>query len=119
MDEARKTEVKRRSTPAKCDIYEEGGRVVLSLEMPGVNKDNLDIRIDADKLIIDGRRAEAPADAAYLVREIRDCDFHHEFTIDDTIDRNKIDAVIKNGVVTLTLVIKESEKPKKIAVIAK
>ena len=39
--------------------------------------------------------------------------------LDDTIDRSKIDASIRNGVVTVTLGLKEAEKPRKINVIAK
>ena len=109
----------RKTITAACDIYHDKESVILTLEMPGVSKENLDIKVDGDLLIIHGKREMNPVNGEYRIKEIRDCDFHQEYTIDDTIDRNKIDAVIKNGIVTLTLGIKESEKPRKIEVVAK
>jgi len=105
--------------PVRSDIYEENGTVIVNMEMPGVTKDDLSIRVDNDRLVIDGRKIVPQAKGNYRLREIRDGDYHMEYTIDHTIDRNKIDAVIKNGIVTLNLGIKESEKPRKITVTAK
>jgi len=119
MRDTKELEMKRRTYPAACDIFEENGRVICRMEMPGVTKDNLDIKSDGEQLIISGRKILNQPQGEYRMREIRDGDYYHEFTIDDTIDRNKIDAAIKNGVVTLTLGIKESEKPRKINVVAK
>ncbi|MBN2617596.1 MAG: Hsp20/alpha crystallin family protein [Spirochaetales bacterium] len=104
---------------ANHDIYVDKEKVELTLEMPGINKDNLDIKIDKDTLIIDAKRGIKEATGEYRIREIDDRDYHHEFTIDDTIDRDKVDAVANNGVVTITLGIKESKKPRKIEVIGK
>ncbi|MBN2532698.1 MAG: Hsp20/alpha crystallin family protein [Spirochaetales bacterium] len=110
----------RRVCPSCCDIYEDDGKIILKMEMPGVEKENLDIQIDDSLLKIHaGKNTLEYKDAKYLVREIRDADYHHEFTIDDTIDRNKIDAKLNQGILTLTLHIKESEKPRKINVVAK
>ena len=109
----------RKAIPAVCDIYHDKESVVLTLEMPGVSKENLEIKVDKDLLIIHGKRIMKPVNGEYRIKEIKDSDFHQEYTIDDTIDRDKIDAAIKNGIVTLTLGIKESEKPRKIEVVAK
>ncbi|MBF9018519.1 MULTISPECIES: Hsp20/alpha crystallin family protein [unclassified Oceanispirochaeta] len=105
--------------PAPCDILQNKESVVLHLEMPGVTKETLDINIDNDLLIIDGKKEKVHFKGNYLLNEIRHGDFHQEYTIDNTIDRNNINAVIKNGVVTLTLGVKESEKPRKIKVLTK
>jgi HSP20 family protein len=118
MADTNTLEKKRKTYPAVCDIYENDGKVICKLEMPGVGRENLDIKVDGDKLIINGRKTTAPLKGEYRVHEIREGDYYHEFAIDDTIDRNKIDAAIKNGVVTLTLGIKEAEKPRKINVVA-
>lgn len=88
--------------------------------MPGVVKNNLDIQVDGNLLKIFAQKSVTQyKDANYLVREIRDADYRHEFTIDDTIDRSKIDAELKQGILILTLHIKESEKPRKIDVVVK
>lgn len=119
MEEKKELETKKRTFPAVCDIFQNEGNVILNMEMPGVRKENLDISVDNDRLIIHGRKKIDHPEGEFKIREIRDGDYHHEFTIDSTIDRNKIDAVIKNGVVILSLGIKESEKPRKITVTVK
>jgi len=109
----------RRLYSACCDIYEENGNVVLKMEMPGVTKENLDIKVDNNILIIHGRKNTHAADKGnYLLHEIKDGDYHHEYSIDETIDKNRIDASLDKGVVTLTLSIKETEKPRKINVVS-
>ena len=116
-DEKELQELKR--FPAPCDIIHDSESVTLYLEMPGVTKGTLDIRIDKDLLIIDGRKENMKIEGKYLIHEIKSSNFHQEYTIDDTIDRNNINASIKNGIVTLSLGVKESEKPRKINVISK
>lgn len=119
MADNKTIEANHKSFPACCDIYQENDKVILNMEMPGVSKENLDIKVDGDLLIINGKKVLKQPNGEYKIREIREGDYHHQFTIDDTIDRMKIDAAITNGVVTLTLGIKESEKPRKINVVAK
>lgn len=113
MSEVTRTEPRRQIAPA-ADICEDKGRVVLRLEMPGVEKNDLSIRIENDELIIKAERREEPVEGVYLIRERRRADYEKRYTLDDTIDRNKVDAVMKNGVLLLTLHIRESSKPKKI-----
>jgi len=119
MADRKALEAKRKTYMSCCDIYKENGNVIVSMEMPGVSKDNLDIKVDGDLLVIIGKKNVNQPDGKYMIREIRDGDYQHSFTIDETIDRNKIEASIKNGVVSLKLGLKESEKPRKINIIAK
>mgnify|MGYP003574528566 CR=1 FL=1 len=116
MEGKKQIESRKRTFPAVCDIFQNEGSVVLNMEMPGVEREDLEISVDNDRLIILGKKKIAHPEGEFRIREIQDGDYYHEFTIDSTIDRNKIDAVIKNGVVILTLGIKESEKPRKITV---
>jgi HSP20 family protein len=115
--ELAKTEL--HAVAACCDVFEEDGKIVLKMEMPGVAKDDLNINVNGDELIIEGARKSVEfSEGQYLIREIRDADFYRSYTIDESVDREKIQAELSNGILTLTLGIKESEKPKKIKVIA-
>ena len=110
----------RQTVQSCCDVFEKDGAITLRLEMPGVTKEGLSINIDGDRLEIRGRRdIAAKGQGTYLVREIRDADFYQVYTIDETIDRNRIDASMKNGVLLLKLTKKESEKPRRIQITAK
>jgi HSP20 family protein len=120
MEKKQMTASARRVCPARCDISEENGNIILKMEMPGVSKENLDVKIDGDLLIVHGKKdIQGVKDARFVVQEMRHADYHQEFTLDDTIDRKKIDAALQKGILHLTLHIKESEKPRKINVVSK
>ncbi len=92
------------------------GNIVLRLEMPGVSKENLEIGVDASELSITGRRPAGGSEGDFLVRERPRGSFQQVFTLDDTIDPAKIEAVLEGGLLTLTLHRKEAVKPRKITV---
>ncbi|MFP4179096.1 MAG: Hsp20/alpha crystallin family protein [Spirochaetaceae bacterium] len=112
----------RKNEPRRCinplsQIKEEDGKVLLTVEMPGVSKENLDIQLNNDELHISATRDDSiEAQGYYLLRERPCADYRKVFTIDDTIDREKVDATMDNGILYLTLYIKESVKPRKIEV---
>ena len=116
MSDQKETEIKRITRSANCDIFNGEDRIILKLEMPGVSKENLEVKVDKDILIINGKKRLTSDEGKYLIKETRAGDYHQEFSLDDTIDRDNIDATIKNGVVTLILSLKESVKPRKIQI---
>jgi HSP20 family protein len=100
-----------------CFICEEQeGVVTLKLEMPGVGKDQLDIDVDGNELQITGKREAGGGEGTYFMRERPSGTFRQVYTLDDTIDRSKIEASLEGGVLTLTLHRRESEKPRKITI---
>ena len=100
--------------PASVSETSEG--FTLELEMPGVNKDGLEISIENNELSIVGRRANLAIDGTVLHRESRPHRYRRSFEIDPAIDHGKISARISQGIVTLTLPKAEEIKPRKIAV---
>jgi len=99
---------------------EEAGVISLKLEMPGVSKEQLEVDVDGNELKITGKRkggnAGGSTEGTYLLRERPQGEYRQTYTIDDTIDRNTIEAVLEGGVLTLRLHRKESEKPRKITI---
>jgi len=94
----------------------EDGKIVLRIEMPGVPKEGLDIQVESNELRITGKNQEKRNEGEYLIRERRDGSYYRAYTLDDTIDPEKIEAKMESGVLTVTLQRKESEKPRSIAV---
>jgi HSP20 family protein len=109
-------EEKREYRNPVTDICEEEGKVMLRVEMAGVEKSNLDIQIDNDQLIIEGKRGDILAEGDFLVRERSMADYRKVFTLDETIDREKISATMENGILFLDLQLKEAVKPRKISI---
>lgn len=97
-------------------IVEEKGGITLRLEMPGVKNEDIEIMMEGNELRVYGKRTIPEEKGEYLLRERALGDFFQSYTIDNTINRDKINACMENGILTLTLEIKESEKPRKIPI---
>jgi HSP20 family protein len=108
--------VERRTIRPVCNIHEEAEAVVLRLEMPGVGKDDVEVRIEGDELFVHGRRKPYAEDVTYVLRERRDADFRAVYTLDQRVDREKVDAHMENGVLTLKLHLKDEVKPRTIEI---
>jgi HSP20 family protein len=97
------------------DIYETGEGLVVKADLPGVDKENLDVRVENNLLSIRGRATHAaPGDLIY--REYGLINFFRQFELNERVDQSKISADLKNGVLTLNLPKAEEAKPRKIDV---
>ena len=97
-------------------VVEDGDAYLLKVEMPGVNKEGLEISVENNELTITGRRDLAQIEGTLIHRESRTEDFRRVFELDPSIDTSKISARIDQGFLTLTLPKAEQVKPRKIAV---
>lgn len=89
----------------------------VTVQLPGVGKDGLEITAQADELTIVGRRAwNPPADWTVLYRETPRADFELTLKHEGDVDPDKSTAELKEGVLHLTLPKVEAAKPRKITV---
>jgi len=91
------------------------GKLRVVLEMPGVRREDLDVRIENNELSIAGRRQPRP-EGTYVLRERPVGDYMRTYTLDETVDHSKIDAVLEKGILTVSLDLKEQVKPRAIQV---
>ena len=110
------TQSDRRFVVPACHIVEDEAEVLVNVEMPGVSREGLDIKVDGNTLAIDGRRSDEEPQGRWLLRERRRLDYRKVFTIDDSIDREGISAELAEGVLNLRLKVKEAAKPRRIAI---
>jgi HSP20 family protein len=99
-----------------ASVLEAGDGYTVQVEMPGVNKEGLEISIENNELTLTGRRSLPTIEGSVLHRESRRENFRRSFELDPSIDANRITARIDQGVVTLTLPKAEHVKPRKITV---
>ncbi len=99
-----------------ASLTEDGDRYTLQVEMPGVNKEGLEIAVENNELTITGRRSLASVDGTLIHRESRSENFRRNFELDPSINTDKISAQIEQGVLSLTLPKAEQVKPRKITV---
>jgi HSP20 family protein len=100
----------------EVNIFESRDQYLLEAEMPGVNKEGLEITLQDNVLTIIGHRADQPVGGEPLYRESRKADYRRVFELDPGIDGDKINARVDQGVLTLTLPKAERVKPRKITV---
>ena len=98
------------------NIFETGDGYVLEAEMPGVNKQGLEITLERNEITITGHRQVEPLNGEMLFRESRQAGYRRVFELDPAIDTSKVSARMDQGVLTLTLPKSERVRPRKITV---
>jgi len=100
------------------DIFELGEKFVLKLEIPEVDKESIDIKINDNELTIRGERKLEPGiePDSYHRMERGYGTFTRSFSLTKTIDSTKIKAAIKDGILGIELPKKEEVKPKQIKI---
>lgn len=90
----RNTAQKPRSVRPRGSVSESrDGELRVILEMPGVAREDLEVRIENNELRISGRRVH-PAEAKYVLRERTYGNFLQTYTLGETVDPSKVDAVL-------------------------
>jgi HSP20 family protein len=98
------------------EVWEDKGSIHLRLEMPGLERDDVSITVETNKLLITGSRPDWTVDGTVLLRERRVGDYYREFTLDKTVDTDSINAVMKDGVLEITLGLAKEAQPKRIQI---
>lgn len=100
------------------DIFEKGDHLVIRAEVPGVDKNDIDVRVENGVLQIRGeRKAESEVDekTAYRMERVYGS-FIRSFTLPTTVDASKIAAKYRDGVLEVTIPKAEEAKPKKVRI---
>ncbi|MEW5800739.1 MAG: Hsp20/alpha crystallin family protein [bacterium] len=97
------------------DIYESPEGLTVIADLPGVDKDNTEIRVDDNILTIQGKSGHrAPGDPVYT--EFALLNFFRQFQLSEMVNQEKISADLKNGTLVIHMPKVEKAKPKKITI---
>jgi len=105
----------RPAVPPRVDIYENRDEFLLVADLAGVKGEGLSINVENAELTLEATRSSTTS-GALLVNEHRDADYRRSFVLPQGIDREKIDAEIKNGVLRLHLPKSDALRPRQIPV---
>jgi HSP20 family protein len=101
------------------DIFEtDKHEIVIKAEMPGLRKEEIDLRVENNTLTLRGerRREQEVKDEQYHRVERSFGTFSRTFSLPNTVDGNRVAAEYKDGVLTVTLPMREEAKPRQIQV---
>jgi HSP20 family molecular chaperone IbpA len=117
VDKKHESTVSARRFLPVTDIFETDQALTVILEMPGVEKDNVDVRVENNVLTIEGRVDFSKYQGLQpLYTEYNIGDYARSFQLASMIDQEGIAADLRDGVVTLVLPKAEKAKPRKIKV---
>jgi HSP20 family protein len=112
-----KTSVVSKWSPA-VDIYEDKSNIYLDVEVPGMKKEDVKVKVEDKTLTVSGERKREREEKkeGYYRMERSYGSFYRSFYLPDNVDPTKIKAKYESGVLKLSIPKKEEAKPKEIPV---
>lgn len=98
------------------DVREEDGKILVDAEMPGFNKDEIDVSLDNGVLSISAERREEPTKGTSHLRERRYARVQRSVALPADVDEDKIEARLDNGVLHLEMPETSEQQGRKITV---
>jgi len=106
-----------RAVQPAVDVFEDPTGITLLADMPGVPKDRLDVKVEADTLSIEGQVvAQTPDGLEAVYAEVRVPLYRRTFTLSRELDTSKVEANLKDGVLTLRIPKQAHAQPRRIEV---
>jgi HSP20 family protein len=104
-----------RAFPA-LNIWEDGDTLVAEAEVPGLTMEDVEVYVVGNELTITGKRSTQTENPEFHRRERNTGEFTRTLTLPVEIDAQKVEATLRNGILTVKLPKAEAAKPRKIAV---
>lgn len=99
------------------DVLEDDAGITIYADLPGVPKDKLSLRIEGETLQIEGEMvSDAPDGMEAIYAEVRVPRYRRAFTLSRELDTEKINASLKEGVLSLRIPKTEHAQPRRIEV---
>ena len=99
------------------DVFEDEAAITLLADLPGVPREQLQVRVDGDSLVVEATAATAgPENMELVYGEARLPTYRRQFTLSRELDASRIDAQLRDGVLRLTIPKAEEAKPRRIQV---
>lgn len=106
-----------RQASMPMDAYRHGDRFVIHLDVPGAEPDSIDLTVERNALTISAERHWQPGDGDQVVaNERRQGSFQRQLFLGDGLDTDAIEAAYEAGVITVTIPVAATAKPRRIAV---
>ena len=105
-----------RPTSMALDAWREDDTFVIELDLPGVDRDSIDLDVERNVLTVRAERPLRAADAELLMAERPKGVFTRQLVLGDALDTARVEASYDAGVLTLRIPVAEKAKPRKIKI---
>ncbi|HEY6134080.1 MAG TPA: Hsp20/alpha crystallin family protein [Rubrivivax sp.] len=101
------------------DVFEDASGITLLADMPGVPKEQLELKVEGETLLIEGAvQPRTPDGLEPIYAEVRVPRYRRSFTLSRELDTGRIEANLKDGVLTLRIPKQAHAQPRRISVTA-
>ena len=101
----------------RTNLNDTGDNLEVMVEVPGVSKDNINVKIQGNYLELSGKRTNDVPEGYTVHRTERDAlSFSRSFTLPYEVNADNVEAALNNGILTMTLPKSEAAKPKQISI---
>jgi HSP20 family protein len=99
------------------DVFENDASITLLADLPGVTREQLQVRVDGETLVLEAVAAtSAPERMELVYGEAQSSTYRRQFTLSRELDAGRIEAQLRDGVLRLTIPKAEEARPRKIQV---
>jgi HSP20 family molecular chaperone IbpA len=106
-----------RAVLPRVDVFEDESGITLLADLPGVPKDKLELKVEGDTLWVEGSvEPQTPEGLEAVYAEVRVPRFRRSFTLSRELDSSKVEANLKDGVLTLRIPKQAHAQPRRITV---
>ena len=99
------------------DVFEDDASITLLADLPGVKREQLQVRVDGDSLVLEAVADTAgPQDLELVYGELQCPAYRREFTLSRELDTSRIEAQLRDGVLRLTIPKADEARPRRIEV---
>jgi HSP20 family protein len=99
------------------DVFEDADGLTLLADLPGVSKERLNVRVERDTLIVEGDvQITLPDQMQAVHADIRSTHYQRRFALSDELETERIEASLKDGVLTVRIPKRAETKPRRIEV---
>ena len=115
--QAQQQQAQQRFVIPPVDVFENESSITLLADLPGVTRDQLQVRVDGDTLVLEATAATSGPENMQLVYGEAQCPaYRRQFTLSRELDTTRIEAQLRDGVLRLTLPKAEEARPRRIQV---
>ncbi|HEV2071863.1 MAG TPA: Hsp20/alpha crystallin family protein [Acidimicrobiales bacterium] len=106
-----------RPSVVPMDAYRHGDRFTVQFDLPGIDPSSIDLTVDKDVLTVSAERSWHPGEGhEVLIAERPQGTFTRQLFLGDNLDAEHIEASYDHGVLTVTIPVAESAKPRKVEI---
>jgi HSP20 family protein len=99
------------------DAFRDNDRMVVSLDLPGIEPDGLDVTVDRDVLTVTAQRYWRPAETEHVIAAERPTGrFQRQIQLIGGLETDKVEARYDNGVLTVAIPIADAAKPRRVEI---